>query len=288
MDENLIQDAEPTRPSIETHQVAALLIVILVAGAIGFGYGYHESRTVNRLTAENQDLRATISQMRSQLDSLSARMTVMAMPTTEAPPSVVPKKLAKASVPASVKRSGTQDRRWKQLQAEVAENKKQLAATQQEVEKNRSDLESRLGSTRDELNGSIAKTHDELVALARRGERNYAEFDVAKSKDFQRAGPIQVSLRKADPKHQTYDLMLLVDDYRLPKKKVDLYEPIWISENEYPQPLQIVVNKIDKNHVHGYVSAPKYKASDLASNAPASQPGSSANAPANTGSQPPR
>ncbi|MFY9527581.1 MAG: hypothetical protein WAR24_01605, partial [Candidatus Acidiferrales bacterium] len=169
MDENLTQKAESARPSIETHRVAALFIVILVAGAIGFGYGYQEKRTVNRLTAENQDLHATISQMRSQLDSLSVRMTAMTTPTSEAPPSVAPKKVAKASAPASVKRSDTQDRRWKQLQAEVAENKRQLAATQQEVEKNRSDLESRLGSTRDELNGSIAKTHDELVVLERRG-----------------------------------------------------------------------------------------------------------------------
>jgi hypothetical protein len=43
-----------------------------------------------------------------------------------------------------------------------------------------------------------------------------------------------------------------------------LYEPIWIhTENDSP-PVQVVVNRVEKNLVHGYVSAPKYKPSELA------------------------
>jgi hypothetical protein len=57
---------------------------------------------------------------------------------------------------------------------------------------------------------------------------------------------------------------MIVDDNQLSKRKVNLYEPIWIHTENESQPVQIVVNKIDKNEVHGYVSAPKYRPSELA------------------------
>ena len=130
--------------------------------------------------------------------------------------------------------------------------------------KNRADLEGSLNSTRDELNGSIAKTHEELVVLQKRGERNYFEFDLTKSKQFQRFGPLTLSLRRADTKHMNYDVAMVVDDNQLSKKRVNLYEPIWIHTENESQPVQVVVNKIGKNFVHGYISAPKYRPSELA------------------------
>jgi hypothetical protein len=157
----------------------------------------------------------------------------------------------------------------KQVQSQLAEQKKELKDTQDQLAAAKTDLEGKLGSARDELNGSIARTHEELVGLEKRGERYFYEFDLSKSKAFQREGPIQISLRKSDPKHQSYDLMMLVDDHELSKKKVDLYEPIWLHQSDQPQPVQVVVNKIDKNRIHGYVSAPKYKESELAASATA-------------------
>ena len=41
-----------------------------------------------------------------------------------------------------------------------------------------------LAGTRTELSGSIASTHEELIALERKGERKYYEFDLDKSKQF--------------------------------------------------------------------------------------------------------
>ena len=102
------------------------------------------------------------------------------------------------------------------------------------------------------------------MALAKRGERSYFEFELSKSKQFQRVGPLTLSLRKSDTKHKSYDLAMIVDDNQLQKKKVNLYEPIWIHTENDAQPVQIVVNRIDKDLVHGYISAPKYKPSELA------------------------
>src|SRR5262249_5852322 len=154
-------------------------------------------------------------------------------------------------------------RQFKQLQTAVKDQQKQLKDTQDLVSKKRTDIEGELISTKDEMNGSIAKTHEELVVLQKRGERNYFEFDIAKSKSFQREGPISISLRKADTKHKSYDIVMIVDDDQLTKKKINLYEPVWIHRADDPQPVQIVVNKIGKDSIHGYVSAPKYRNSEL-------------------------
>ena len=146
---------------------------------------------------------------------------------------------------------------------------------QGKLDSTRDDLSGSLASTRNELSGSIARTHDDLVALQKRGERNYYEFQITRSKDFHRVGPISLSLRKANTKRKSYDLALSVDDNQLQKKSVNLFEPVWINLEDRPQPLQLVVNQITKDQIQGYVSEPKYKRSELGDTAsvkPASAP----------------
>jgi hypothetical protein len=250
-------------PSTTTRWLVILGLLFLTAAIFGGQYAYQQSMATSDLTLQNQALHTTIEQMRSQIGTLTAKLDQINTP----PPAQAPA----ASVPAAKRATSTistaQDRRMKQVQSQLAQQQKQLKETQDRLTAAKSDLEGQLGSTRDELNGSIARTHEELVGLEKRGERKYYEFDLSKSKDFQREGPIQISLRKADSKHQSYDLMMLIDDHQLSKKKVDLYEPIWLHQTDQPQPVQVVVNKIDKNTIHGYVSAARYRDSDLASNA---------------------
>jgi uncharacterized coiled-coil protein SlyX len=246
-----------------------MLILLFVATAVSLGYGYHQHSTANQLAAEDQQLSASVSQMRSQLDALNSKLADLSSAVAnsqQAPPPPQAAAKSNAAGPHSATRRGAGDNRLKKLQSQLDDQKKQLAETRDEVAKNRSDLEGNISSTRDELNGSIARTHEELVALAKRSERNFFEFDLTKSKSFQRTGPIELSLRKADTKHKSYNLQMLVDDDTLNKKNVNLYEPIWIHRSDDPQPVQIVVNRIEKDRVHGYVSAPKYKQSELASN----------------------
>lgn len=61
------------------------------------------------------------------------------------------------------------------------------------------------------------------------------------------------------------------------KSSINLFEPVWIHRADDPQPIQIVVNKIEKDRVHGYVSAPKYRQSELAANVAQQQPAANAN-----------
>lgn len=252
------QDSGGTQ--INRWMVIAVVALLIVAG-IAAGYGIHQQSLANQLGTQSQEMTATISQLRGQVESLTAKLNEMAAAQAAAAPANVPS--GKGARSATPKGRVAQNSQLKKLQTQLAEQQKELKDTEDAVAKTRSDLEGSLSSTRTELTGSIARTHEELVALQKRGERNYFEFDLGKTKSFQREGPISLSLRNADPKHRHYSLALLVDDNLLMKKNVNLYEPIWIHREDDPQPVQIVVNKIDKNRVHGYVSAPKYRNSEL-------------------------
>ncbi|HEY6944913.1 MAG TPA: hypothetical protein VI431_07210 [Candidatus Acidoferrum sp.] len=236
-------------------------VALLVVAGIAFGYGYRQQIAVGHLTAQQSVASATIDQLQNQVNTVTAKLNDMVTAQQAAAQAA---EQAAAQKKTAGKRGAPADKRYKELKAQLEDQGKQLKDTQDLVAKNRTDLETSLSSTKDELNGSIAKTHEELVVLQKRGERNYFEFDLTKSKQFQRFGPLTLSLRRTDTKHMNYDLMMVVDDNPLSKKRVNLYEPIWIHAESAGQPVQIVVNKISKNLVHGYISAPKYKEADLA------------------------
>jgi outer membrane murein-binding lipoprotein Lpp len=249
--------------------LAALVALIVVAG-VAFGYGFRQQILVGHLTAQQTVANATINDMQAQVNTLTAKLNEMSAAQQAAVAAAAQAKTpaANAKTPGAKtvagKRGTVENKRLKELQARIDEQQKQLKDTQDQVAKNRADLEGNLNSTKDELNGSIAKTHEELVALAKRGEHSYFEFDLTKSKEFQRVGPLTLALRKADTKRKSYNLEMVVDDNKLTKKNVNLYEPIWIHTENESQPVQVVVNRVEKDKVHGYVSAPKYKPSELA------------------------
>lgn len=261
-------DSGESSPSTGSRSwLVVAVVACLLCTAVAVGYGFHQQSVVSQLTSRNQDMTSTVTDMRSQIDALGSKLKDVSTEAAAATAALQEQQNAAAKnggKGVSAKQRAANSRQWKQLQAKVDDQGKQLKDTQDLVAKNRTDLEGALSSTKDELNGSIATTHEELVALQKRGERNYFEFDISKSKSFKREGPISLSLRKADDKHRTYDLAMIVDDNQLGKKKVNLYEPIWLHRTDDPQPVQIVVNKIGKDSIHGYVSAPKYRNSELA------------------------
>jgi uncharacterized coiled-coil protein SlyX len=286
---------EEKHARVKRQAVAGLVALLGIAG-IAMSYGVHEHNQVQELTQQATAAKTNTDQLQAQVNALNARLNDMtSVPSTQAAPVTVAKtatddtadtpapdiatpsntapsapiaSTAKPKPPkqANVKhRPSASEKRYAELKAQLDDQQKQLKETADEVAKNRADLEGSISSTKDELNGSIARTHDELVMLEKRGERSYFEFDLdKKTKTFQRVGPITLSLRKTDTKHKSYDIAMLVDDNELSKKKVNLYEPVWIHTESGGEAVQIVVNRIDKDTVHGYVSAPKYTRSELA------------------------
>ena len=236
-----------------------LLVGALIALLIAAGFGIFEHNTAHRLAAQNELIGTTLSDTRAQVETLNSRLNSLAAASQPAP--VVAGQIAPAAdartapIQVRVKRPPhvrRDDPRWKKFQAQLDEQGKQIDQTRQD-----------LTSSHDELQGSIARTHDELVVLQRKGERNYYEFDLGKSKQFDSKGPVGIRLKKANTKQQFADLELMVEDTRLGQKHVNLYQPVMFYAEDGGRPVELVINKIDKDHIHGYVSSPKYRQAEL-------------------------
>lgn len=240
--------------SYVTARAKGMVGVLIVAVGGLFGYSIHEQRAVNRLSTENTQVVALLKDTRTQMQMLTAKLDSMAAPPAmqEVKPSAVVQQPS-VQKPARKKTATRRaDSRFKKFQHQLDEQGKAIQSTRDE-----------LASTRTDLQGSIARTHDELVVLQKKGERNYYEFDLDKSKQFHRSGPVGVSLRKANKKHQYADLELMVNDAQLSKKHVNLFEPVFFYSADEGRPVELVINSITKNHIHGYISAPKYSATEL-------------------------
>jgi Tfp pilus assembly protein PilE len=140
-----------------------------------------------------------------------------------------------------------------QVNGQVSTVKTDLDATKSDLAASRREI----GDVRDSLGRQIAHNADELSVLKRRGERDYFEFDIKKSKDMSRVAGIRLQLVKADPKARKYDVTLQVDDNKLQKKGQLLNEPIHLNVGKDRVRYELVVNAIDKDRIRGYISTPK-------------------------------
>lgn len=231
---------------------AAIVIAVLALCVGLMGYAFHERGQADHLAAQNQQISASLNTTQAQIAALTDKINQMTSAEQE--------RLAAARRPAQTSRRvaarprrRADDPRWKKMQSQIDDTRQQIEAT-------RTDL----NGAKTELSAGIAKNHEEVVLLQKKGERNYYEFDIDKTKQFRATGPVGIKLKKANTKHQYADLQLMVDDAQLDKKHVNLYEPVVFLNTDSGQPVQLVVQSITKNHIHGYVSEPKYRASELA------------------------
>jgi hypothetical protein len=247
-EQELSTTPEPsTPPVIRWIGIAAGCLIVFVLAMVAY---VHERSVASRLSAENTQLASLLKETRSQVDAMSAKIDAL----TPAPQPAV-----EQAKPIPVHRTSSRAVAHRREASQLKKFQAQLDAQGKAIQSTQTDL----ASARTELQGSIAKTHDELVVLQKRGQRNYYEFDLDKSKQFQHAGPVGISLRKANTKHQFADLELMVEDAQLSKKHVNLYEPVRFYPGEDQQSVEMVINSIRKNHIHGYISMPKYSSKEL-------------------------
>ena len=278
---------EPTRGWSLAPAHRGFLAVILLALVGLVIYGVHQRNVASALTQQTAQMASALNDQHAQMDTLNSKLNSMlaAQQQAQAEQAARAESLKKSAGKVAVARRRADDARWKKMEAALDDTNKKIDGTQSD-----------LNTAKTELGSSIARTHDELVVLQRKGERSYFEFDLNKSKQYSKAGPVSVSLRKANTKHDYADLELTVDDARVQQKHVNLYQPVMFYAGDVGgAPLELVINSITKNHIHGYISTPKYRASDLAAmsnaaqqNNTTAQAGAPGSAPAaNAASQPP-
>jgi predicted nucleic acid-binding Zn-ribbon protein len=132
-----------------------------------------------------------------------------------------------------------------------------LAGTKQDLANTKTEFTNALAGTKGELGGAIARTHDELVALAHKTDRDYFEFSLARRKAQQKVGTVTIELDKTDTKRNVFSVFLNFDDKRTQRSNKAMNEPVYFYVQGASSALELVVNKVGKDSISGYLSAPK-------------------------------
>jgi len=117
-----------------------------------------------------------------------------------------------------------------------------------------------LKMAKSELGTLIARNHDEVDQLRRLGERDYVEFTIAGKNKPQKVGNITVELKGVNEKKNQVNIAMTVEDKRFEKKNRALNEPIFFYTAGTHLPEEVVVNKVGKDQISGYISIPKVNA----------------------------
>jgi len=144
---------------------------------------------------------------------------------------------------------------------DVGSVKTDVAHTQAELTKTINDLKSAQGDLGVQ-SGLIATNHTELEALRMRGERNYTDIKLGKTKQPVRFADITLKLVSVNPKKNLYSVDVVADDKLTVKKDKNLNEPVqFYTAKGGHTPYELVINQIGKDQIVGYLSTPKVEAS---------------------------
>jgi len=108
-----------------------------------------------------------------------------------------------------------------------------------------------------QLDTAVARNHDEIESLRKLGKREYIEFTLVRSGNRQQVTPdISLELRKVDLKRSRCSLDIYAEDYEFPTD-LGINEPVMVRVRAMWDSVQLVINKMGKGTVDGYLSAPK-------------------------------
>jgi DNA repair exonuclease SbcCD ATPase subunit len=260
--------------SAGTPRWIAVLFGLLFAAIAVVGYVGHQAEArldanLSKQEDTNKVISAQLEQANSRLADLKGHLDV-----TEQKIGMTRAELAQASSRAEAIRKDQQNSEKKftneltQVQkdseakigavaTDVSGAKTDIAATRSDLEATKSKLDRAQGDM-GVMSGLIARNHDDLEDLKRRGDRNYYEFTINKAKAPQRVGPIQVNVNKTDQKKSKFTMTVFADDREIEKKDRTAGEPIqFYVGGTRMAPYEIVVFKVGKDQLTGYLSTPK-------------------------------
>ena len=142
------------------------------------------------------------------------------------------------------------------VSTDVSGVKTDVASTKSELEATKARLESMRGDM-GVMSGLIATTRGDLDVLKHKGDRNYFEFTLQKSKSPTPVSTVSLQLKKTDTKRNKFTMNVMADDRTIEKKDRTANEPIQFYTGRDHMLYELVVWTVDKNKVTGYLSTPK-------------------------------
>ena len=147
--------------------------------------------------------------------------------------------------------------RISEVATDVGSVRSQASQTQDQLTKTIADLKSVTGDLGVQ-SGLIATNGKELAALRLKGERNYTDIKLGKTKQPQKFGDVALKLENWNPKKNTYSVTVLVDDKTTEKKDKGVNEPVqFYTIKGGRTPYELVINQVNKEGIVGYLATPK-------------------------------
>jgi hypothetical protein len=242
----------------------ALMVVaaaLLLPTAFSLTYLVHEQRHVRDLDLVRGALTEVLNRGSKQSQSPVLRLPVSNV-TPEVATQPVPSRRVRPDRTLghqAAARTGVKGGSWRAVRPLPSEPQRGIRDVRQPATKSRAISQRQSTPARAEKIGSIAGHSHKVSRLEGDAERNYYRFTLRPSNHFDRVGPISISLRNMDANRRFLDLSVRVDDFVLDQKHVNLYQPVWIHLRDRPTPAVLVVNRMSKNRVQGYLCEAKYQ-----------------------------
>jgi hypothetical protein len=273
--EHLVYEAAPIPRWI---YAALIALALLVAYLFYAGYTQRDKLQTALTAATNQEavLAAEIDQSNSRVADMRAKLEVtsqklgltedeLARARTLAESIKQEQKDSDAQLAAQIGQVQTQTaQQIGAVSTDLSGTKTDLSATKQDLAATKAQLTSTIGDLGVQ-SGLIAHNEGEVQELQRMNQRNIFQFNIKKTKDPTRVGPIQMKLESMDPKRNKYTIMVTADDRATEKKDKTAEEPVQFYVKGATQPYEIVVFDVSKDHIAGYLSTPKEGGTSAAS-----------------------
>lgn len=276
-DEYLVQETK----SSPSWQLPAIVILALVAlGALGFAWSDSakldstKAAVADQVKAVQQSVQQDMSTMKDRLAADEKENTDLRgdLKVVTDKLKITQGQLKKARQDAETQNSQTAEM-VKSLDSSV-HTELATKATNDDVKtvdgrvtKVSSDLDKTnndLNMARSELGTLIARNHDEIDVLRRQGERDYIEFTINAKNQPQKVGNVTVELKGVNEKKNRSNLVYTFEDKKYEAKNANVNTPIFFYPSGAHQPEELVVNKVGKNTISGYLSVPKVNSQPVA------------------------
>jgi hypothetical protein len=131
-----------------------------------------------------------------------------------------------------------------------------ISDLREQTTRNRQDLEGTQANVAS-LSTSVDANRKEIAGVKHSLDRDYYNFELQKDGGVIKVFSVALSLKKTNFKDQKFTLEILADGKKLRKKGQSINEPIYFYVEGVKKPYEVLVNKVDKKFVVGYLSVPK-------------------------------
>lgn len=131
----------------------------------------------------------------------------------------------------------------------VASLEQKTDVNQGQIDQNRSQLEL--------VRSSVDTNTGEIGEIKKSLEREYYNFELQEDGGYMKVLNVSLSLKDTDIKKRQFDLYLLADGKVIRKKDHPINTPILFYVEGKKKPYEVVVTRVDKKLVVGYLSVPK-------------------------------